>query len=790
LWSNVPGLLRSEDTAAGGYLEKLLKAYGDELEWMRARIGEIGVQRDPFLCRGRDGEGRWYYFTATEVATGTPYGTVLVLREPAVATAFPFEPGTNPPEWTPYAPVTEIGPGWACDWQGSRRQVVAVRTREYDGLTPALSVANEVWLASAPSEAWPFVRYGVQIGQGDGTDQPTVTLPDAPWRMQRNATAAPLPWLTSQAALIVRYPSVGAGAVVALYEVPSDPYDGTGRLYPEDALNPGEIDVTTYPSGLGTVDYERAVVTVDLSPAGDTAALGDPITADWRVDGYYLQFFRPSLLTWLAKDFGFNNDENDPEPVQRATIAHATTYLGMKATWDSYRVRGEISGFWVNVQALHTLYDEGFAALLPADRVYRYGSLWYTTVEPRACRFDDIAADVLVYDPEDGEYLQLVDDCFIYEDYTLDGMSTGMAFAMDVAQGFYYPGREPVVVTAVERATEASLSALGLGDGIIVTMRILKEQYADFNIRRGVFGLTAYDKLGGVPPDPVDFVWWIDADLGVTADVDPECWIWRVLVGQDSTGVQPAVGADIAVRYWPDLLADDCGFCRSNRIRVEIEPLDGPRGALSMYDDWGGVDAAAERLINKIKATLVPIHVRVMEYVLVSLTEITVPPVTLSGGIEIEFVTVVPFAEHFDMPGIIGDVLPLDGVVTPVAGELVITAQYEQTGVDLGNTVSMTVDPTDFMGATEIRLTVAQRGDLNEVGETQAVWIEDAGAVTVWSATGLASGFDDMVWRDHPSVTSIDVTSLLAGVSPVTLRASGTAAVGVGEVRWTFVVTR
>jgi hypothetical protein len=51
-------------------------------------------------------------------------------------------------------------------------------------------------------------------------------------------------------------------------------------------------------------------------------------------------------------------------------------------------------------------------------------------------------------------------------------------------------------------------------------------------------------------------------------------------------------------------------------------------------------------------------------------------------------------------------------------------------------------------------------------------------------------GIDDLVWRPAPGGSAVEVTSLLAGAGAITLKASATAAVANGEVRFTFTITR
>jgi hypothetical protein len=103
--------------------------------------------------------------------------------------------------------------------------------------------------------------------------------------------------------------------------------------------------------------------------------------------------------------------------------------------------------------------------------------------------------------------------------------------------------------------------------------------------------------------------------------------------------------------------------------------------------------------------------------------------------------------------------------------------------------VAHAFDVGDLAGATQVLLTVEQRGDLNEIGEEQSIWV-DVDGDTPWGLDDVRTGYDDLVWRVAPGGGAVDLTSLLAGAGAVTLQARATAAVANGEVRFTFTITR
>jgi hypothetical protein len=629
LWGNVPGQWQAQDALLGDPLQDLLGTWADELEGLRDQVTALPDQRDPYLVRGTASATEWLYFTSATWSTDPDYGPVCVLAEPALATGFPLTPIANAGAWTPYSAIDAIGPGWLARGAGiGEVRVVRVKTRAFDAVYTTLSDANAVTVAGAPLGAWPADQYGVTIGLGNGgwgtTTQAVVVLPGAPLRLRPNATAAPTPWLIADAGLTVRYESALFNTVVPLYDVPAVPYDGTGTLCV--ALNATDIDPTAV---RGAVNYETGAVTLALATF-DIISAGVPITADWHAAGFYLAFSPPALLPRLARDFGFEVDAYDPEAVQRSTVAHAASYLGQKAAWDSYRIRGAIAGFTVDAQALYALADATMAAGLPADAVFTSGGLWYTTIAPRLVRFDDIAADARVYNAFTGAWDALVDDAAICLDYSADGLSTGQAFALDVAQG-RAPGRAVVTVTSARALTTAEAAARNLPGGAFVTVKVLKAAKADFTVTRAAtFGLS-YLATATAAPALADPVWWIDRDEGVAADADPLYWQWTVCIGLAPTAPLPAGTGWVAVRYDPGLTVRDCAYCRTHRVRLAITPAPGPYGAEALYGSPTAVDEAARRLIGAISSQLLPIHVRVLEYALVWDAPITVgvPTVTV-----------------------------------------------------------------------------------------------------------------------------------------------------------------
>lgn len=857
LWESVPVKHRYLDV--NGYLEKLLGAYGDELEAFLAQISLLPSQRDAYQVRGLVDQEEWFYFTDT-IRQDDPYwgnvvrligeadgaefpavGRVIVTMEAAGYTAcVPGDIGRvvegiksgdtgtlvsydnvariwwvsidtdddrftdveivrvvdgtgigttagasyDPVGWFPYEAIADVARWWSApiaavdDATGEEStadfEVVRVRTRNYDQAAiynASRSLGNEVWVkggdlvlpfqypngwvisGNADTDAGAFGS-GVPVGVGNGLHTTLLHLPGPKQRLQSNSGK----------------PIAGACVVVDFrvtpYTVPVEyrVYDQTditlgpemGRLYPDDGG--GGID-NTMP--LGIVDYASGTIVIDTTIlAGPTLLEADVITAHWKVRGYYLDFRPPRIIDRLARDYGFDSDRNDPEDRQRAAIAHLHQYFGCKGAQDAYRIRGEISLFNVFVRSLWRLCDADLAASLPSDRVFEYGGVFYTDISPRYLRFDDITADEQYYDmfqhenPGPPEWLALTDRALMYEDdgYA-DGMSVAQAFALDVTQGYECPvsetninAREQATLESKVALTDAQAAALGLTAGWLARVRMQRCQADAFTFSRGHFGLTVYDRLGAIRPAIGDQVYWIDYEYaawtmdvpGATPEQDSGLWQVIIGVGLDSGGSPlpiPDLGVDIAVRYLPELDNGDCCFCRSYKVRAEIQPM--PQ-AYAYYGTDAALQAAVKRLEEKILGQLIPIHARVVEW-----------SVTTEFSLEIN--------GAFDGMGSIEIPIPEFSGITD--RDLVL-ATAEQRG--------------DLLVASQ---RTSLDGDLAPVADTG------------WQTTGVS---DPDTWFPMVGFVDLDITAALVAADPGTIRCTsvGGPPSTYGDMRWTFRVTR
>lgn len=786
LWENVPIQHRTMDTQ--GYLQRLLQAYGDTLEAFIEQIAALPFQRDPYYARAETGHGEWFYFVASERYTDPVRGAVTRLigeRDPAETpgAADPAMPGPDERyPWDPYEPIQQVARWWKAiiptvdEATGAvdptEYEVAMARTRNFDAGTlfdADRSLGNEVWVAGGDLTL-PFAlptnwlvygptMPGVPVGLGDGTATPPVALPGLQQRLaQGGGTVA-------GACVVLDVPTSG-GAALRLYDAPDAPTSlETGVLYREDPLVPGALDLA---NPLGTVDYLGGVVAIDLTALGLFAHLQGTIRAFWKSRGAYVHFLPPRVLDVLAHDYGFDNDRNDPEDRQRAAIAHLFQYFGCKGSQEAYRIRGEISLFDVRVQSLWRVCDAELIAALPADHKFEYNGTYYSDLPPVHLTFDDIVGDEEYYDPDVPAWVTLLDRSLLYQDPDLlpSGLSTALAYAVDVTQGYYGPvsstnpaWRLPATVESSTPLTAAEALVMGLPAGHRVVVRLQRCQADAFNFRKTAFGLTEYDKAGAVPPTLADPVFWIDSvetawtlDLaGATPEEDQGLWTVIIGVGLDGSGAPmpgPAVGSDVAVRYAPGT-SINCCWCPSYRVRVLIEPWEAPDGshpAYTYYQTDAAMQAAVERMKGKVVGALLPIHARVAEWVVT--TEWSVFMGGVQGG---------------------------------------ATRSWDLIG--------------DFAGIGTrdvVRATLEQRGDLAAGGQTQQIYAHalpaDVPLVPPVDSGPVQSGVaDPTTWYPVAGWDEVDVTAAILSVPgdhDVRLHAVADASVAYGDVRWTFRVTR
>ena len=929
-WDKIP--VKHQELDAEGYLESLLHTWGDECESFLQQIGALPRQREPYEVRAREGEAEWFYFTEAFSYTDDYWGNVIRLVGEKVYADMPNHDEDDVPttdaeeleewwDWWPYVPISSIARWWSAAWDEVSYEVARVRTRSFDWpATPysaTTSQANEVWLKGGDLQIFfDYLSDGVtwrtdwtEIGEGDGAADPSVAFPNVPVRIEYNTTGS-APWKVANARLRVRLDLLIGGVDYDLYDVPDGTTTETGHLYPESIMTPGDIDTSV---AFGTINYQTGQITIDTSAAGDLTIPDSSIRGKWYVRGYYLPFYPPRLIDHLARDFGFDNDKNDPEDVQRSTIANITKYHGLKAAQDSYRIRGEISLFNVYMRSLWHICDESVWTSLGDTHRFRYNGNLYTDIEPRRIRFDDIAGDQKFYDPDTSSWQTLLDNDVMYEDGSADGYSIALAYGLDVAQGYYgfvepppHPSsavlRDPAGVVSSTLLTDTEAAFYGFQAGYRVVVRMMRCQEYAFNWKKGPFGITEYDKAAKIPPAVDDDVFWIDAvdtpwtliSAGATPAEDVGEWTIIIGVGVDSGGsptAGPTVGhadiiavnqpgkvftlsgdhtatiqigetvaimrstgndgtytvasvalsgsdtlvtvnevvpsavadgemgwLDAAIRYYPELSIGDCCYCKSYRMRAEIEPT---ADAYDYYSTMDYLDSAIERMKNKIdppreagavkmQSPLIPIHARVVDWAITKewVLENVENGNTIDEEILNEFLSdalgdisnVALLVKVFTVNGDHRDKVFTDDIIT-VRGSTANDGNYIVAGVSLNGNgedtdirvttaiPSAVADGAVHLMPSKILMTVDQRGDMG-AGQTMRMSLYDEVPAVVWGPVTQGTGVSDPdTW--YNVVADVDVTALIGNNSPVKIEAIDTAGlITYGDVRFKFTVSK
>lgn len=108
----------------------------------------------------------------------------------------------------------------------------------------------------------------------------------------------------------------------------------------------------------------------------------------------------PSMLAWLAKDFGTEVDEHEPETYQRNLVYRTSYAQALRGTKDGIIVRSKMSGYSATVRRLFRISSWYYNSLPTGNRFEIPGGSgkYYTDIEPRFLLFDEVRADVAVVD--------------------------------------------------------------------------------------------------------------------------------------------------------------------------------------------------------------------------------------------------------------------------------------------------------------------------------------------------------------------------------------------------------
>lgn len=859
-WLNVPSQWRHLDT--NDYLQKLLNTWGDAGEDLIEQIYYLPYQRDPYTVRARDTWTRWFYVTEAFSYTDDDKGRVVRLVGEKDSGSFPGANLSSPPSsdedvmeeqfpWYPYEALAEVGRHWQLYFRDAQYEVANVRARNFDQADiykVSSSLANEIWVTGGDltllfdyftDRLWDTsiedsaLRGTVTIGETDGSQRPAVELPDYPVRLvSRWSDLVPPSMDTTAATVIIRIPLQGGGYRY-LYDVPTSENEGT--LNSESG---GTITSTT----AGTINYLSGNIEIDLSDLSEFSSqtISD-IKIRYEVQGYYLKFNAPPVIDYLAQDFGFKNDQNDPEDVQRSAIANVTKFWGIKSTWDSYRVRGEISLFDVDMQGLYAICSDDLASQIPDANLYSIGGSHYSDASPVFIRVDHIASDEFFYDadypapPGTAAWVQLVDNMLIAEDADRwDGMTIGQAYAVDVTQGYWglvSPAnsnvRGPATVSSVTALTQEELETRGWQNGFKYEIEMKRCQYEAFNMivtsgnyqDPALFALSVYDYNAtpslGVPPAVNDTYYYIDYQDSVwsldSSAVDPkeDVGTWTVSIQFGAGVASPiSVSDDVAVRYIPAAISMSCCYCRSYKMRASVTVSD---EAYDFYDTYAKVESAISRLKLKLD-TLVPVQARIVQWDITR--KFTDEMFGVQNGALVEHILDGEWFENNVSVNVTvqyrGDSdystanTDLDfSLWTAATGTIVISNNWNpDVSFAYDNEASgpfIVGEPLSWTGGTGVLSSLTDNGTIGSMSVSVSSGVVPSDGLTITGGTSSATcdvdgtvtsgAGDNETWVDVVSDTAVTLPSgpVLYDVHPTVQAGS---ALTYGDVRWVFTVNR
>jgi len=270
---------------------------------------------------------------------------------------------------------------------------------------------------------------------------------------------------------------------------------------------------------------------------------------------------------------------------------------------------------------------------------------------------------------------------------------------------------------------------------------------------------------------------------------------------------------DVAVRYYPEVDMGNCCFCRSYKMRVEIEPT---AEAYDFYDTDEMLDAAISRMRNKIapprvggatkfRSSIVPIHARVVDWAITKEWVLE----NVSGGNTIDENLVGEFLSD-DLADISGVDIGSDtftingdhrsevvaGDVFTIRGSTGNDGQYSAVGVTydgsdtvievIGPIPDATVDGKLYTMPSKILMKVDQRGDMS-LGQQQHMKLFNEAAISPPWESDTAYELGDYVYSSAGDRYECTTTGTSGGAEPTWDTVIGNTT-NDGTVVWTRVV--
>lgn len=283
----------------------------------------------------------------------------------------------------------------------------------------------------------------------------------------------------------------------------------------------------------------------------------------------------PALIDLLGADYGVNVDKHEPEAFQRSSVRSACAWYVLKGTERAYDIIGKIAGYRVTPFALWRV--EGGTGFIPGGNLFELPAAsgqFYTDLEPRQARFDEVAADVIPL------------DLYCWETPT---------WSAD------FPGGPPLPLPPDGTSVEDAIG-FSLNPATIATATLTDPVNNTWTLTTTVDDLTIIVGIGSwriaFASDPTTF-YFVES-----APVEGPAGTWTFDVTSADTLVPGA--ADFS--YLCPINRDSCGICKASVIRVEVVPVE------VLTDPEANLENALPRIVAKI-LQVVPIHVRLVDLV-------------------------------------------------------------------------------------------------------------------------------------------------------------------------------
>jgi hypothetical protein len=159
-------------------------------------------------------------------------------------------------------------------------------------------------------------------------------------------------------------------------------YDSVDRGKILDILGPGTANGSMKVTAVSTLD------TLVVGPIVEIPSLPSPFPLtdyagplEWELrtasafgDLRHVQLRAPSLLQYLAQDFGVDVDVRETEDRQRSWVKNNAQWIGRKGTAKAYSLLGAISGFNITALALYRIAQD-LLLIVPTADVYEVGEV-------------------------------------------------------------------------------------------------------------------------------------------------------------------------------------------------------------------------------------------------------------------------------------------------------------------------------------------------------------------------------------------------------------------------------